>query len=141
MMKHTEYVYTTGLDEASVEEHLRTADHCVLSLADGGDAYAIPVSCHYDGEHVLLRLSEHGDEAKFDYLDTTGTAATTFFGVDGDDSWSVLLRGRLVERDTPDEATLNEWFGPFRVFDETVGDVSFRVFALEPDAVTGRETV
>ncbi|MFC3478271.1 pyridoxamine 5'-phosphate oxidase family protein [Halobacterium litoreum] len=139
-MEHAEYVYTTGMDESAVERHLRDADHCVLSLADGGDAYAVPVSCHWDGERVLLRLSEHGDESKFDYLDATESACVVFYGADGDDSWSVLLRGDLVERETPDEATLNEWFGPFRVFDEAVEDVSFRVFALEPEAVTGRET-
>jgi nitroimidazol reductase NimA-like FMN-containing flavoprotein (pyridoxamine 5'-phosphate oxidase superfamily) len=140
-MEHAEYVYTTGMDEAAVEARLDAADHCVLALADGGDAYALPVSCHYEDGSVLLRLSEHGDEAKFDYLDTTDTATVVFYGADGDESWSVLLRGPLAEREPPDEATLNEWFGPFRLFDEAVGDVTFRVFELDPEAATGRETV
>ncbi|WP_336035010.1 pyridoxamine 5'-phosphate oxidase family protein [Halobacterium yunchengense] len=141
-MEHAEYVYTAGLGDDEVAERLAAADHCVLALADGGDAYAVPVSCHWDGDALLLRLSEHGDAAKLEYVDTTATATVVVYDVaDGADAWSVVLRGRLVERETPDEATLNEWFGPFRLFDEAVEDVAFRVLALEPAATTGRETV
>lgn len=140
-MEHADYVYTTGMTTDDVEAHLRDADDCVLSLADAGDAYAFPVSCHYDGDALLLRLSRHGDEQKFDYLDTTDTACVVLYGTEGDASWSVLVRGPLTERETPDETTLNEWFGPFRVFDEAIGDVAFRVYAIEFAELTGRRTV
>ncbi|MFB6072207.1 MAG: pyridoxamine 5'-phosphate oxidase family protein [Halobacterium sp.] len=141
-MEHSEYVYTVGMDDAAVEEHLTDAEYCVLALADDGDAYAVPLSCHWNGDELLLRLSEHGDETKFEYLAATETATVVVYEAAGErDSWSVLLRGAVVERETPDEATLNEWFGPFHVFDEAVEAVSFRVFAVEPESVTGRETV
>lgn len=141
-MKHAAYVYTTGLDEDAVTDRLADAGHCVLALADGGDSYAVPVSTHYRDGRVLVRLSEHGDETKFEYLDATETATLVFYEVDGEgDSWSVMVRGELAETETPDEATLDEWFGPFRLFDEAVPEVSFRVFELDASAAVGRETV
>jgi len=140
-MEHAAYVYTTGLDDDEVADRLAGADHCVLALADGGDAYAVPVSAHYRDDRVLVRLSEHDDATKFDYLDATETATLVFYDVEDDDSWSVLLRGELAETETPDEATLNEWFGPFHLFGEGVAEVSFRVFELDASDAVGRETV
>lgn len=141
-MEHAAYVYTTGLDDDEVTGRLASADHCVLALADGDDSYAIPVSAHYRDGRVLVRLSDHDDATKFDYLDATETATLVFYDVDEDgDSWSVLLRGELSETETPDEATLDEWFGPFHLFDEGVTEVTFRVFELDADGAVGRETI
>jgi len=141
-MDHVEYVYTRGMDESEVEENLTTADHGVLALADGDDSYAVPLSHHYDGERLLLRVSGHDeDETKRGFLDSTATATFVCYGASGDDSWSVLVRGPMRPWDGEvDEATLNDWFPPFRVFDEATEEVAFTLYELVPESVVGRTT-
>lgn len=142
-MDHVEYVYTVGMDESTVDEYLRAGAHGVLALADGGDAYAVPLSYHYDGDRLLLRVSTHDDEAseKRRYLETTETATFVCFAADADGSWSILVRGPVAPwAGDVDEATLNEWFPPFRLFDETVEDVAFTLYELGMGTVVGRRT-
>jgi len=142
-MEHVEYVHTTGMSEADLEARLDEGDHGVLALADGGDAYAVPISYHYDGERVLLRISTHdADSEKRRYLDTTDTATFLRYDAADEGSWSIQVRGPVSEWDGDvDDETVNDWFPPFRLFDEAVEDVSFALYALEPDSVVGRETV
>jgi len=141
-MEHAEYVYTVGMDTAEVDEYLRAGSHGVLALADGDDAYAVPLSYHYDGQRLLLRVSTHDDDGeKRRYLDTTDTATFVCFAADNDGSWSIHVRGSVTEwPGTVDEATLNEWFPPFRLFDEAVEDVAFALYELDMESVVGRRT-
>jgi hypothetical protein len=140
-MEHVEYVYTVGMDSDEVTDYLRAGSHGVLALADGDDAYAVPLSYHYDGDRLLLRVSTHDDGEKRRYLDTTETATFVIFAADVDESWSIHVRGPVTERPgTVDEATLNEWFPPFRLFDEAVEDVTFTLYELEMESVVGRRT-
>jgi hypothetical protein len=139
-MEHVEYVYTVGMDAAEVDDYLRAGSHGVLALADGDDAYAVPLSYHYD-DRLLLRVSTHDDGEKRRYLDTTDTATFVAFAADGDRSWSIHVRGPVGEwPGTVDEATLNEWFPPFRLFDEAVEDVAIALYELEMETVVGRRT-
>ncbi|QUO48295.1 MULTISPECIES: pyridoxamine 5'-phosphate oxidase family protein [Halorubrum] len=142
-MEHVEYVYTSGMSESEVDSRLRGGEHGVLGLANGDDAYAVPLSYHYDGDRLLLRVSEHdGDGEKMRFLETTDTATFVCYEASTDESWSVHVRGpiRRWERSV-DEATLNEWFQPFRLFDEAVEDVAFALYELRMETVIGRTTV
>ncbi|ELZ31885.1 pyridoxamine 5'-phosphate oxidase family protein [Halorubrum terrestre] len=142
-MEHVEYVYTGGMSESEVDSRLRGGEHGVLGLANGDDAYAVPLSYHYDGDRLLLRVSDHdGDGEKGRFLETTDTATFVCYEASTDESWSVHVRGpiRRWERDV-DEATLNEWFQPFRLFDEAVEDVAFALYELRMETVVGRTTV
>jgi hypothetical protein len=142
-MDHVEYVYTVGMDAADIDDYLRAGSHGVLALADGDDAYAVPLSYHYDGEQFLLRVSTHDDigSEKRRYLETTDTATFVCFAADADGSWSIHVRGSVAPWDgTVDEATLNEWFPPFRLFDEAVEDVEFTLYELDMGSVVGRRT-
>jgi len=141
-MDHVEYVYTVGMDAAAVADYLRAGSHGVLALADGDDAYAVPLSYHYDGDRLLLRVSTHDDDSeKRHYLDTTETATFVTFAADADESWSIHVRGPVTEwSGSVDEATLNEWFPPFRLFDEAVEDVAFTLYELGMESVVGRRT-
>ena len=141
-MEHVEYVYTSGMTESDVDARLRTGEHGVLGLADGDDAYAVPLSYHYDGDRFLLRVSAHGDDGeKGRFVETTDTATLVCYESSTEESWSVHARGpiRKYERDV-DEATLNEWFQPFRLFDEAVEAVEFTLYELRPETVIGRAT-
>ena len=136
-------MYTGGLSEDAVEERLRAGDHGVLALADGDDAYAVPLSYHYDGDDLLLRVSDHdGDSQKGEFIDATETATFVCYAATDSKSWSVQIRGPLREwQGDADEETLNEWFPAFRLFDEAVENVGFTLCELQPEAVVGRETV
>ncbi|QWC18865.1 pyridoxamine 5'-phosphate oxidase family protein [Halorubrum sp. 2020YC2] len=141
-MEHVEYVYTSGMSESEVDSRLRGGEHGVLGLANADDAYAVPLSYHYDGDRLLLRVSGHdGDGEKGRFLETTDTATFVCYEASADESWSVHVRGpvRRWER-TVDEATLNEWFQPFRLFDEAVENVAFALYELRMETVIGRTT-
>jgi hypothetical protein len=144
---HIEYVYTLGMDEGELEERLAAAENGVLSLADGGAAYGVPVSFEYEpgDEHVTIRLGEHEDSDKLAFLETTTRACLTCYGFEAGESWSVLAEGPIervatVEADV-DAATVNEAFVSLRVFGEDVADLTVGLYELAIESATGRRTV
>ncbi|RLM64152.1 pyridoxamine 5'-phosphate oxidase family protein [Halorubrum sp. Atlit-26R] len=141
-MKHAEYVYTSGMTESETDARLRAGEHGVLGLAADDDAYAVPLSYHYDGDRFLLRVSEHDDESeKRSFLEATATATFVCYESSTDESWSVHVRGPIRKVDAEvDEATLNERFQPFRLFDEAVENVAFSLYELGMETVIGRKT-
>lgn len=146
-MDHVEYTYTTGMSDEEVDRRLHEEHHGVLALARDGDAYAVPMSFHYDGETLLLRLSREGDSDKLEYLATTGTATLVLYGAEGEThSWSVLVRGPVRElpdsrREAISDADINAWFPPFRLFDEDISNLEYELHELVPESVTGRKTM
>lgn len=144
-MEHYDVRYTVGMDEDEVTDYLADHDVAVLSLADGGDAYAVPVNYHYDGESLFLRLADDGDSTKMSFVDATGSACVLLYGVAGDISYSVVARGSLRklagdERAAFDDARINEAFGALRVFGEDVADIDVAIYELADAAITGRRT-
>lgn len=145
-MDQIEYVYTFGMSDEEVDERLRSESAGVLSLADDGVAYGIPVSHHYDGDSLLFRLSNDRDSKKLDIAETTTEASFVLFDTDGSDvSWSVVATGSLRrlsedEREAYDAAELNERFGPLRVFDENIDDIDIVLYEMEIASLLGRRT-
>jgi hypothetical protein len=158
-MDLSEYVYTGGMTAEEVADRLREETAGVLALADGGRAYAVPVSFAWDepGERLLFRLGDDGDSRKLSVLEATTEASFLLYGVESaTDSWSILVTGPVAEvTDLPegagedatgeddriDEAWLNEQFGPIRLFDEDVGELEPRLFAMPIEALAGRRTL
>jgi len=142
-MDHVEYVYTSGMTESDIDDRLRAGEHGVLGLAEDNEAYAIPLSYHYDGSRLLLRVSDHDEESeKSRFLETTETATFVCYEASTKESWSIHVRGPVEKwEDDIDETTLNEWFQPFRVFDEATENVGFSLYDLGMETVIGRETV
>lgn len=144
-MDHIQFVYTYGMDESEVEDRLRSEVAGVLSLANDGAAYGVPVHHHYDGESLYFRLGDDDHSKKLSFVETTTEASFVLFGVDEPESWSVLVTGTLeelseAEREAFDAATINDQFGPFRVFDEAIEDVELAMFEMKIETVTGRRT-
>ncbi|SFR69718.1 hypothetical protein SAMN04487947_3669 [Halogeometricum rufum] len=144
-MDHIQFVYTFGMEESEVEERLRSEVAGVLSLADDGTAYGVPVHHYYDGESLYFRLGDDDHSKKLSFVETTTEASFVLFGVEEPESWSVLVAGTLrrltgEEREAFDAAEINEDFGPFRVFDEAVDEVELELFEMEISSVTGRQT-
>jgi hypothetical protein len=145
-MDHVEYVYTFGMSEAELADYLREQTTGVLALADAGDAYAIPVGYHFDGERLLLRLGVHDDSEKLDYLGATHRATFLVYDTTDDDrSWSVLSRGTVhelpdAEQDDFSDAVVNDRYDPIRVFGEDVDDLAATVYEFRIEELTGRRT-
>lgn len=148
-MEQVQYVYTAGMTEAELEERLRAGEHGVLALADGDEAYAVVLSYHYDGDRLLLRVSgrdpgdgDHGEKARF--LASTATATLVCYDADTEASWSIHVRGPLAPWEGIEEvgaAEINAWFQPFRLFGESVPELSFELYELGMETVVGRRTV
>ncbi|WP_255151412.1 pyridoxamine 5'-phosphate oxidase family protein [Halorarius halobius] len=145
-IENVQYADTRGLSDREVGDLLAAHHVGVLALADDGSAYAVPVDYHYDGESLILRLSDDGESRKLAYVEATTDPQFLVYGHGGDyESWSVLVRGEIEELDPDaegiDAATVNDWFGPVRVFDETVPDLELRLFRLVPESMVGRATL
>ncbi|MFC6753391.1 pyridoxamine 5'-phosphate oxidase family protein [Halorubrum tibetense] len=150
-MNHVEYAYTTGMDDESVEQRLRTADSGVLALATGNDAYAIPLAHYYDGDGLYFRLGLTEGGTKRTFLESTETACYVLYGADPTndpkafDSWSIVVSGRLTDlteadRQRFDTAEINDCFSPIRVFDEAIEDIEVTVRKLDIERISGRTT-
>ncbi|WP_416839124.1 pyridoxamine 5'-phosphate oxidase family protein [Haloferax sp. DFSO52] len=144
-MEDIEYVYTVGMDAKTVAARLDESPSGVLSLADGGRAYAIPVHVTFDdaGGRLLFRLSDDGHSEKMAFVETTDEATFICYDDCGDESWSIMARGTvrvLPNEDLPDDATINELYGDVRIFDEDVTDLKLHIIELTIDELTGRET-
>ncbi|MDS0300861.1 pyridoxamine 5'-phosphate oxidase family protein [Halogeometricum sp. S1BR25-6] len=146
-MDRIEYVYTFGMSDDEVDERLRSESAGVLSLADDGAAYGIPVSHYYDGDSLLFRLSDDDDDSrKLDVAEATTEASFVLFDADGPDlSWSVVVTGSLrrlseEEQAAYDATELNERFGPLRVFDENVDEIDLVLYEMEISSLLGRRT-
>ena len=137
------FTYTVGLDRAAIDDRLRSAETGVLSLAAGGEAYAIPVAYHWDGEAFVFRLGEHPDSEKMAYIEATERATFLVYHYEAsEDSWSILATGSL-QRLADQEADLlesQEDFIPLRIFGEEVQDLEPVLYALEVETLTGRTT-
>jgi nitroimidazol reductase NimA-like FMN-containing flavoprotein (pyridoxamine 5'-phosphate oxidase superfamily) len=142
------------MDRTAAERFLEAQGHGVLSLVDGTDAYAIPVSFGYDPDRGLfLYLLEFEDGGrKFECIEATERACLTTYAVAGKGDWeSVVVTGPLAEFDTEgrtttevtDLAVIREvmedsaWFPTFDVPEEQL--TGQRIFLLQPEEITGRK--
>ncbi|MFW5937996.1 MAG: pyridoxamine 5'-phosphate oxidase family protein [Halanaeroarchaeum sp.] len=142
-MTENEYTDTEGMTDREIEERLYEAETGVLALARSGEAYAVPVACHYDGEALFLRLGEHEGSEKMATVETTDRASLVCYEhTPPDESWSVVVRGPIVRVDDPVEPPSPDAdaFLPIRLFGEPVEAVEEVLFELEIESVTGRQT-
>lgn len=141
-MEHVEYVYTAGMTEGEVERRLRESHAGVLALASGGDAYAVPVSHHFDDGRLLFRLSRSGEDRKLAFLEDTRTATFVLYDVAGPgDAWSIVARGPVGPAPADDAETFNELFEPIHIFDESVDDLELAACEMRIESLSGRRTV
>jgi len=146
-MEHVEFTYTAGMDREAAEECLRETETGVLGLADGDEAYAIPLAHHYQGgDSIVFRLGVDDDSEKVAFLESTERACYVVYGYESPErSWSVLVRGTIRPVSPGDErfdvAEINRQFPDLRIFDEDVAELDVRLFELRADTITGRKTV
>jgi hypothetical protein len=135
-----DYVYTVGMDDEEVTERLEANGTGVLSLADGGRAYAVPVNYRYRDDRLHVRLSDDGNSEKLAFVEATEEACFLLYrGTPPEDAWSILLTGRLREATEVSREEIAGDLDPLRVFDESIDEVTVRIYEFEVYDVTGRK--
>lgn len=145
---------THSMDDEAIRTFLDGQRTGVLSLAEGSDAYAVPVSFTFDeaSEAFYFRLGYGPDSLKREYVDATDRTTFVVHG-ETDAGWrSVLARGPLEELDTSAERHARYPRGtdrpevqravrdleiPFYQVFEDPDDVEFTLVRLAADEITG----
>lgn len=98
------------MDRDEIDAFLTEQGVGVLSLADEGEAYGLPMSFGYDGDRLYFILVRFGDEStKQDFAETTETASfTTYEFVDEHDWRSVVVSGTIGPVPEDDVASVDE---------------------------------
>ena len=94
-----EAVRSGRMTDGEVDAFLRARGTGILALADGGRAYAIPISFGYETGRAVFAYWQLGPEGeKNDYTDATDRACLTVYDVASEREWrSVVARGPLRE--------------------------------------------
>ncbi|MFC6872249.1 pyridoxamine 5'-phosphate oxidase family protein [Halobellus marinus] len=93
------------MSDAEIDEFLRDQGTGVLSLADGNNAYAVPISFGYERGRAVFAYWQFGDESeKLAYSEATERACLAVYDIESQFEWrSVLAFGSLRE------LTQKEW--------------------------------
>lgn len=85
------------MDRDAIDEFLREQGVGVLSLADGNEAYGVPMSFGYDGERLYFFLIRFGDDStKLDFVTSTEAASFAVYAFEDSHHWqSVVVRGPI----------------------------------------------
>ena len=88
-----------AMNREEIDQFLRDQGIGVLSLADGGEAYGVPMSVGYDGERLYFFLVRFGEESlKLDFADATTKASFTTYQFDDEHHWRSVVVGGPIER-------------------------------------------
>lgn len=139
----------TQMTAEDVDAFLGTQETGVLSLADDGDPYAVPISFGYnaDSRTFYFRLVSTDGSEKRRFLTGTPEARFVVYDDDGTETYrSVVATGRLEEID-PSELSVDdvEQYGKakrplFEIWGEPRTDLDIRLFRFDATDVTGRRT-
>jgi nitroimidazol reductase NimA-like FMN-containing flavoprotein (pyridoxamine 5'-phosphate oxidase superfamily) len=133
------------MTDDEIDSFLRSQGHGVLSLADGNDAYSVPISFGYDGERVFLTLIQFGGASeKIEFVESTNRVSMTVYDIETRFDWrSVNVVGTLS--DVPDsefeyvEDVMDENSWHPSLFPPTDAMTDVRWLALDIDEMTGRQ--
>jgi nitroimidazol reductase NimA-like FMN-containing flavoprotein (pyridoxamine 5'-phosphate oxidase superfamily) len=132
---------TDELSREECDELLREMGSGVLSLTDGGETYAIPMSFGYDGVDLYFQFVDTDDSRKTAFIETT--AVSTFTVYTEAPPRSVIVRGTLEPTD--DEALAAAAISENAVIpslnvssEESLDDLVFEFYHLSPTEVSGR---
>jgi hypothetical protein len=137
----------TPMDARDIDAVLASTGWGVLSLANDGEPYSIPVSFGYDGDDVYFGLiRDSPTNTKFDFVADGAAARLLVTDVRARFDWqSVAVSGpiRAIERGSDDWERLleslesNAWFSSD--FERAEGVEGVQGWRLVPDEVRGIE--
>jgi hypothetical protein len=135
------------MGDEEIDAFLGTGGAGVLSFADGGEAYSIPVSYGYDASkrHLYVRLGYEEGSEKRQFVKSTKRVSFVVHDETSEGWQSVVARGRLDEitessvDGTVVKAIRRMDIPLVSIFDEPTRDVEFQLYRLAPDELTGRK--
>jgi nitroimidazol reductase NimA-like FMN-containing flavoprotein (pyridoxamine 5'-phosphate oxidase superfamily) len=139
----------TEMTAEEVEAFLSTQETGVLSLADGDEPYAVPVSYGYDAdtETFYFRLvSTEGSEKRRFLVGEPRVRFVVYADENGETYRSVVAGGQLSEIDpTTLSVEQIEQYGEakrplFEIWGESRADLDIQLFELPATELTGRRT-
>lgn len=133
------------MDAIDIAEFLDSQHTGVLSMADGDDAYSIPVSFDYDADEsaFYFRFGYGADSQKRHYLDTVDTASFVVYDRTENGWQSVVAQGkpeRVSESglDSSVVEAVDELDIPyFQVHHRPAGEMDFSIVRLDATKLTG----
>jgi hypothetical protein len=124
------------------DELLRERGSGVLSLTDGTETYAVPMSFGYDGGTLYFQFVHDENSRKMSFVEATDVSTFTVYTEDP--PRSVTVRGSL-ERVVDDESQAAAVFSENATVPsltvspgKSVDDLAFEFYRLRPLEVTGR---
>lgn len=137
----------TPMNDRKIDDLLDEAGYGILSLADDGEAYALPVSIGYDGEDIYLAFLEiDPPHRKSEFAEATERACLTISDIQGRFNWqNIIVSGPLhpVEADSDEFDDLldvmqdNAWFSKAFLRDPSVANV--QGYVLEAEEISGQQ--
>lgn len=90
------------MTDAEIDAYLESQGTGILSLADGGEAYAVPISFGYEpGRAVFAFWQFRPESRKIAFSEATERACLAVYDVDSQENWrSVLAFGPIRELST-----------------------------------------
>jgi nitroimidazol reductase NimA-like FMN-containing flavoprotein (pyridoxamine 5'-phosphate oxidase superfamily) len=138
--------HQTEMSRAETDALLARHETGVLSLADGDEPYAIPISYGYDGEArtFFLRLVSTPESEKREFLSSSPAVRLVVSEETEPEYRSVVVKGTLTEISN-DEMTVEriEQFGDakrplFEIWGESKTDLRIQLYELDADDISGR---
>ncbi|SEO58979.1 hypothetical protein SAMN04487948_103378 [Halogranum amylolyticum] len=136
----------TKMTPAEIDEVLARHETGVLSLAQGDEPYAIPISYGYDPEErrFYMRLVSTPESQKRQFLSSSPSVRLVVYEEEGETYRSVIAEGSL-DRITTDEMTTERivQYGQakrplFEIWGESKRDLDIKLYELTADSLNGR---
>ena len=135
------------MSDAEIVDVLRCAGYGVLSLADDGTAYSLPMSYGVDGDAdaLVFQFVSYDGSEKRAFVERTDAASFAVNCPRDGELWSVVVTGPIapVSADDVPEAYAaiadSAWFPDTTVFDGPLTEADLELFELSVESATGRK--
>ena len=138
----------TGLDESEITAFLQDRGLGVLGLANGSEAYTIPIAFAYDDEEdrCIFRFIMGEESQKRDFINETDVASLTAYKWKTKMQWvSVVVRGpvrQVADSELAHVAALLSSVGhraaAHETFNEPLSEYETAWYELDAEDITGR---
>ncbi|MFC5971610.1 pyridoxamine 5'-phosphate oxidase family protein [Halomarina salina] len=140
----------TEMTESEIDAFLGRHETGVLSLADDGTPYAIPISYGYDAAEraFYMRLVSTPESEKRQFLGSSPRSRLVVYEeADGGDTYRSVVAVGALEDVAVEELTVEhiEQYGEakrplFEIWGRSKRDLDIQLYTLEPEELSGRRT-
>ncbi|MFC7166883.1 pyridoxamine 5'-phosphate oxidase family protein [Halospeciosus flavus] len=132
------------MTKEEMEQFLREEGTGVLSLTDGTETYAVPMSFGYDGDHLYFQFVYGSESQKMAFVESTGVA--TFTVSTEEPPRSVIVRGPLEDVPAEEEVVATNAIAENAVLptlnmipDRSLNELTLEYYRLLPREQSGRK--